>query len=170
MIDETRKAFLTTIEMLEDGIAKVPDDQWRSGTEAHRVPVRIAYHIIGGLEWFVTKLPAKEHIETRRYKLDETAPVDQLPDREVLLEDLSWVTDRVRNWFAEWSEESANGGENAPRMEKALYFLRHTQHHVGEFSTAARLLGLDYPTWKMRNVKSLSIILEADGKKSDKPQ
>ena len=168
MIDETSKAFLTTIEMLEDGIAKIPDHQWRNGTEAHLVPVRIAYHIIMGLEWFVTTLPAKEHIERRRYKLDESALVNELPDRKVLLEDLAWVTDRIQDWFSQWSREATDGKGNAARMEKALYFLRHTQHHVGEFSTAARLLGQEHPTWKMRNIKSMSVILEADGPKSSK--
>lgn len=168
MIDETRKAFLTSIEMLEDGIAKIADDQWRSGTEVYLVPAYIAYHIMMGLEWFVTTLPAKEHIETRRFNLDESTPVDEMPERRAALEDLAWITERVENWFSQWLREATDGKANASRMEKTLYFLRHTQHHVGEFSTAARLLGQEHPTWKFRNIKNMSVILEADGPKSRK--
>jgi hypothetical protein len=168
MIDETRKAFLTTIEMLEDGIAKIPDDQWRNGTEWYLVPACVTYHIIMGLEWFITTLPPREHIEQRRFKLDESTPADEMPDRSTTIEDLAWITGRIEDWFSQWSQEATDDKGNASRMQKALYFLRHTQHHIGEFSTAVRLLHQKHPTWKFPNAKIMSLILEADGPKPPK--
>ncbi len=37
--------------------------------------------------------------------------------------------------------------ENFTQMEFVLYILRHTEHHLGEFSAAARLLHLERPSW-----------------------
>jgi hypothetical protein len=75
---------------------------------------------------------------------DWKGPLDSLPGRQDTLEELDWVTARVREWFA---DEVADGMEDRADIEKALYFLRHTQHHIGEFSTTARLLHLDGPSW-----------------------
>jgi hypothetical protein len=140
MIDEARIAFNHTLRMFEDGIRKVPDEYWRQGISDFLIPVRIAYHIMIGLEWFVTPLSEDEHRKTRRYNLNWEGAVVDMPDRRLMLDDLAWMKERIAEWFAE-------GEPRMSRFGKALYFMRHTQHHIGEFSAIARLLDLDGPSW-----------------------
>ncbi len=147
MIDEIAAAFRETLQMFEDGIHKIPDEYWRQGSGDFLIPARIAYHIMIGLEWFVTSLPEDEHRKTRRYNLNWKGPVKDLPDRQVMLEDFAWISGRILEWFSDWERESVEGVEHPFRLNKALYFLRHTQHHVGEFSATARLLYLERPSW-----------------------
>jgi hypothetical protein len=108
---------------------------------------RIAYHTMIGLEWFFSNLPEAEHRKTRRYNLNSKGPVEEMPDRQAMLEDLAWMTSRIREWFAEWAQETAAGTDRPFRLKKTLYFLRHTQHHIGEFCATARLLEQERPAW-----------------------
>ncbi|MHB0935806.1 MAG: hypothetical protein ACYDCO_01290 [Armatimonadota bacterium] len=148
MIDIIEQTFLESLRMLEDGIRKIPDSHWRQGNGEFLIPARIAYHTMIGLEWFFSNLPEAEHKRTRRYNLNWKGPVEDFPDRGAMLEDLAWMTGRVREWFVEWTREAAAGADRPFRLKKALYFLRHTQHHVGEFCAAARLLGDERPAWE----------------------
>jgi hypothetical protein len=100
-----------------------------------------------GLEWFSSTLPEDEHRRTRRYNLDWKGPLDVMPDRQPLLDDLAWVKERIYQWFADWRQEAAEGADGAFRLKKALYFLRHTQHHLGELCATARILDIERPSW-----------------------
>lgn len=162
MIDEIQRAFIASIQMLEDGIHKIPDSRWRHGDQEYLVPVRIAYHIIMGLEWLVSTLPPEEHLRMRRFQLGDTA-IDEMPDRQALLAEITWVTGRVEEWFFAWSCEVADGMDTTFRLKKALYFLRHTQHHIGEFSATARLMQLERPDWEFLQVTDLTLIRNMDG-------
>jgi hypothetical protein len=143
--------------MLEDGLRKIPDSHWRQGQNDHLIPVRIAYHIMIGLEWFVTTLPENEHRKTRRYNLDWKGPVEPMPERYLMLEDLSWINKRIVDWFAEWRQRESEEARDGKQLKKALYFLRHTQHHLGEFCATARLLNLERPAWIYPPFTSASI-------------
>jgi hypothetical protein len=147
MIDEIKSAFTETLQMFEDGIRKMPDNSWRRGTGDFLIPARIAYHIMIGLEWFVTSLPEDEHRRTRRYNLNWKGPVKDMPDRQVMLNDLAWMKGRIFDWFSNWERESSDSKDRPSTIGKALYFLRHTQHHIGEYSATARLLDVERPTW-----------------------
>jgi hypothetical protein len=147
MIDEIVTAFGQTVEMFEDGVRNTTDLCWRNGFSNFLVPVRIAYHIMIGLEWFVSSLPEQEHRKARRLNLNWKGPVEALPDRRALLEDLAWMNDRITEWFSDWKRTFTRGGDCSYQLKKALYFLRHTQHHIGEYSATARLLDLERPRW-----------------------
>lgn len=163
MVDEIAEAFSDTLQMFQDGIKNIPDTHWREGRGDVLIPARIAYHIFIGLEWFVTALPEDEHRKTRRYSLNEKGPVTDLPDRQVVLDDLAWMTGRIQAWFADWARDVAEGTDRAFRLKKALYFLRHTQHHVGELSATARLLDVERPAWIYPDTVPASIRKKAVG-------
>jgi len=142
MVTEVERALLTSLQMFRDGIEKIPDEAWRTGPDDYFVPVRLAYHILGGLEWLASRKGMKEHLQSCRYSLDGwKGPVEHLPGRQQTLDELDWVTARVKEWLAE--EAVAERAD----MEKALYFLRHTEHHLGEFAATARLLHCERPAW-----------------------
>jgi hypothetical protein len=67
-----------------------------------------------------------------------------------MLDDLAWMKGRIAEWFAGWERESAEGEDHMFRLGKALYFMRHTQHHIGKLSAIVRLLELDGPSWIYR--------------------
>lgn len=148
MIEKLRMAYSATIQMLKDGIGKIADEYWRQGTIEYLVPVRLAYHIIAGLEWLVTILPPEEHRKTRRYGLDWQGPVDKMPSRQEMLQDVEWIAERIDEWFDQWVQDANDETRNQDRLGRAIHFLRHTQHHLGEFGAAARLLGQERAKWK----------------------
>lgn len=172
MINEVEEAFLASIHMLQDGVGKIPDNRWREGCKEYLIPARIAYHILMGIEWFVSNVPPREHIATRHFHdknaAGELAPIETLPDRQQYLEDLSWITDQACVWFSTWKQEEATGINNPFRLKKALYFLRHTQHHIGEFSAVARLMNLARPSWEFLAIRDLSVVLDTDGPKGER--
>ena len=86
-----------------------------------------------------------------------------MPDRQIMLDDLAWITERIHGFFAEWAQHSVDEAKNASRMEVALYFLRHTQHHLGEFSAAARLLELERPAWQFLKRTPVALIKQQVG-------
>ena len=141
-------AFLTSLQMFRDGIEKIPDDAWRCGADDYLVPARLAHHILCGLEILASGLPLHQHVKTCRYNLDDwKGPLENLPSRQETLNGLDWMTVRLEEWFAERLQEEAARVENHAHMEFALYILRHTEHHLGEFSATARLLHLERPSW-----------------------
>ena len=148
MITQIESAFLSSVQMFRDGIEKIPDDAWMTGPDDYLVPARLAHHILFGLELLMSRRSFHEHIKTSRYRLDDwKGPLEHLPGRQQALEGLDWITARLEAWFTDWVQEDAARIENPARMEMALYVLRHTEHHLGEFAAAARLLHLERPAW-----------------------
>lgn len=145
MVSELCRAYEDVLWMLEDGIRKTPDERWRSGVDEYLVPARIAYHIVKSLEFLTNELPGVEFLRTRRFKLDWLGAVDAMPDRAALLLDLDWVRERIMTWLPKADIETP---ESAQRVQKALYYLRHSQHHVGEYGIIARLAGFSEPQWR----------------------
>ncbi len=142
MKEELCKAYQDALDMLADGVRKTPIAHWRCGYDDYLAPARIAYHILKGLEWLTNELPRDEFFRTRRFSLDWLGPMEAMPEPDALLEDLEWVRIRVSDWL----ETPRPAG--VPPLDKALYHLRHVQHHVGEYGVIARLMGFHEPEWK----------------------
>jgi hypothetical protein len=140
MNTELCKAYEDTCWMLEDGIRKISDAGWRTGPDDYLVPVRIAYHLLKSFEWLVNELPREEFLATRKYKLDWLGPVEPMPSREEMLAELTGLQRKVLAWLEKAVEPE--------KIERALYILRHTQHHIGELSIIARLIHCESPEWK----------------------
>ncbi|RPJ36438.1 MAG: hypothetical protein EHM21_19205 [Chloroflexi bacterium] len=147
MISELNNAYESSLGMLEDGIRKISEEAWRSGTDDYLIPVRIAYHMLKGLEWLVNELPADEFKRTRRFNLDWLGPVDGMPGREAMLVEAQWTREQIQAWMGRWEQIDPSSAESCQKLEKALYLLRHTQHHIGEFSIIAHLAHCESPEW-----------------------
>jgi hypothetical protein len=65
-----------------------------------------------------------------------------------MLKDVAWIAGQVDTYFDGWAALADDEAKNQDNLGRAIYFLRHTQHHIGEFGAAARLLGQDRPAWK----------------------
>jgi hypothetical protein len=141
---ELCKAYQDALDMLEDGIRKTPAERWRNGYDDYLSPARIAYHILKGLEWLTNELPREEFLRNRRFSLDWLGPMEAMPEPAALLEDLGRARARVEIWL---TVHVVEGQAGAQTREKALYHLRHMQHHVGEYGVIARLGGYPEPEW-----------------------
>ncbi len=148
MLNEIRTAYDDSLWMLEDGIRRLPDEKWRQGPDDYLIPARIAYHIFKGLEWLINELPPEEFKRTRRYALNWLDSVAPMPSQADLLADLPWLRGQITIWLDQAEKLDPCSAEGRAKAGKALYFLRHTQHHVGEFSIICRLVGCDSPEWK----------------------
>lgn len=148
MLSIIQEGYRDTLFMCEDFLRKVPDENWYTGSDDYLIPVRISYHIFMSFEWLTTRLPFEEHLKARRYGMNWEGPVKDMPSREAMLRDIEWVRGLLDGWFAELAECDPNGKESKERLENAVYYLRHIQHHIGELSILSRLYQFDCPEWK----------------------
>lgn len=148
MVSIIHAAYRDTLFMFRDFLSKIPDEKWYAGSDDYLIPVRVSYHIFMSLEWLTTRLPREEHLKVRRYGLNWLGPVEVMPSREIMLHDIEWVHELLDGWFAELAECDPSGAESKKRLEKAIYYLRHIQHHIGELSIMSHLYQFDCPEWK----------------------
>ncbi len=148
MLAELSKAFDDAIWMFADGIRKIDDPHWKQGPDDYLIPARIAYHLLKSFEWLINVLPREEFLAFRKYKLDWLGPVEPMPGREEMLGDLDLLRQQVKIWLEEAGHLDPAGPEAGEKVAKALYFLRHVQHHIGEYSIIAHLLHCETPEWK----------------------
>jgi hypothetical protein len=146
--------FALTWEMLRNAVMQCPDDHWRNGGVPKHVPARWVLHAVEAADAYSSPSP-KHFSPGARFGLDwETARPDQLPPREEMLAYL----DEVRRWLdgqlrATPDAEFLKGNTRFPWMgatvlAQALYWLRHTQHHVGQLNQILRTQGLTAARWK----------------------
>jgi len=139
--------------MLAETIEAFDDDGWRTGDSDYAVPVRLAYHTIETADYyFHHALVAFEWAE--RFGVDwETSNAVRLPNRDAIREYLVEVRDKVRCWIAVHGDvgllapDEAFHMEGMKHLDRALYVLRHTHHHIGELFSILRVRDIARPGW-----------------------
>jgi hypothetical protein len=140
--------------MWHDTIADVPDDHWATGEDDYLIPARQAYHTIMAAERYVSDLPSAEYMATRKYGLDWMGPAVEMPSKRELLSDLEWIQDKTKDWLERTGDEgllqketlSPWAGERV--LDRALYLLRHTHHHLGELAAELKRRDIPRAPWK----------------------
>jgi hypothetical protein len=154
MVRELTDHFGRTWSMLRGAIEAFPEGQWRSGDVDFLVPARQALHAVEAAEYYMSEYPG-EFEWGHRFGADwEGAAPEKLPTRTELLGYLDEVRMKVDKWLAGMGER----GLLEPRQDfpwtgktalgRALYVLRHIQHHLAEMNTELRRRGIDRPKWQ----------------------
>jgi hypothetical protein len=134
--------YAKELKALRQAVRAIPSEHWKEGLDDYLIPARLYYHIILCLEWLPNEKDAEEHKRTRRFNLNWLGSVGAMPDQDTALKDIDWMETHIRNWLATTT---------LPKDEviaRAVYFLRHTRHHLGELSATMRLLGVARPAWE----------------------
>ncbi|HNY17885.1 MAG TPA: hypothetical protein PK542_13340 [Treponemataceae bacterium] len=114
------------------------EDSWLTTGCSYIVPARIAYHILGGVNYYSENeapvaLPSGKE-NTWNWEL---SPIEDLPTKEDIIGLIHAFKPRVDSWINACDFEAENKkfpwtGANA--MSVALFLLRHMEYHIGELN------------------------------------
>jgi hypothetical protein len=103
---------------------------------------------------YSTHLSYEEYKKDRNYKLDwEAAIPDELPSREETLAFIDRTEVRIEDWLRDLGDEGLMeleeqyGWTGDRILGRALYVLRHNQHHIGGINAELRHRGLERGEW-----------------------
>ena len=137
---------------LRDALGKMSDQQWRESDCDWLTPVRQAYHIVETAEFYAGA-------KGQGYKWGslggnwEESPSAELPSQAQMLAFLERVQATVRKWLVECGDaeyllpEAGFAWTGGTRLSRALYSLRHAQHHLGQLNAELRRKGLARGEW-----------------------
>jgi len=140
--------------MLSDAIDACDDAAWRNTGDTSFNIARLAYHTIETVDYYF-------HDDLQAFKWAERFGVDweaedpsMLPGQEGILDYLDQVRDKAANWIERVGSEgllepdTVFHKEGMSHLDRALYVLRHTHHHIGEIFGLLRQQGIPRPGWR----------------------
>jgi uncharacterized damage-inducible protein DinB len=150
----TTSQFEAAWGMLKQAVQSVPLEQWRTGDVEHLVPARIACHVLETADYYMSPDPER-FPWGGRFGVDwENGAREELPGQDDARDYLNEVRARVASWIAGLSDtgllspDAIFRSEGMSHLDRALYLLRHTQHHTGEMCAELRRRGLPRPPWR----------------------
>jgi hypothetical protein len=124
--------------MFRKMVVDFDDESWLHVGCSYIVPARIAYHIIGGVDYYIEN-EAKPQLASGK-KNDwnwQHAPLADLPTRGDILELIHAYKAKADAWIAATDGEEPNaafGWTGERRISVALFLLRHMEYHIGELN------------------------------------
>ncbi len=113
-------------------------ESWIKTGCSYIIPARIAYHIIGGVNYYIENEGKVNLLSGKENGWNwENAPVDDLPTQEDILELIHTYKSMTDTWVSNSDFERANKkfewtGTN--KLSVALFLLRHMEYHIGELN------------------------------------
>lgn len=139
-----------TFEMLKDAIQGFNDNTWRQLFGIR--PASTALHAVETVEFYFSGKSAEEFPWRHRFGVDWAKAADEeLPGQSAILDYLSEVEVKLRDYFTKSDLSAAEQiypytGKTV--LERCLYVLRHTQHHIGQLNAALLSAGRNAAGWK----------------------
>jgi hypothetical protein len=144
--------FRRSLAMLRDVTKVVPAAEWRRGDTDYQRPAGLAYHALETIDFYTSGLSAEEFPWGERYGADwEGSRSDLLPTQAQVVEYLDKMQARLTTWLSEHDlsdEELVYPWTGTTLAARALYLLRHTQHHVAELYLEHTRRGGSTPDWR----------------------
>ena len=145
-----RDQFARAFAMLENAIAAFPDESWRECGGCR--PAGISIHILETVEFYMSGKPAENFEWGHRFGLDwEGAPAPELPNKADVTAYLHDVKDASEQWLIAtdlMAAESSYVWTGKSVLDRTLYVLRNTLHHIGQLALALRTVGAEPPEWQ----------------------
>ena len=138
--------------MLRGGVGKFTPDEWVSGDIPSRRPASLVYHALETINFYASDLTDEEFPWGQRFGVDwETDQLERLPSQEQIAIYLKEAEQNLINWLEQVeidSPEMIYKWTGRTKLERVLYSLRHTQHHVGELSRGLESIGKSGIEWR----------------------
>lgn len=154
--DVLRQAVLDQFEralaMFRGSVRSFPAEQWYRGELDYLRPAGLAYHLVETIDFYAGELPADQFPWGGRFGVDwEDHRSEHLPSQEQLLCYLDEVVPKLKDWLLGTdllSPERTFPWSGSSGLSRALYLLRHVQHHLAEMSLELRQRGYASPEWR----------------------
>ncbi|MBN1284644.1 MAG: DinB family protein [Anaerolineae bacterium] len=146
--------FKRVWEQVRDAIAHCTDAEWRRSDLREFVPAGLACHLVETVEFYVAPSPDDFPWTACWGGANwETDDPETLPGRAVVLAHIDQLEPKVDAWLRGAPDEALLGENTFPwtganPMERMIYTLRHSQHHLAEINEELTRRGLPPADWR----------------------
>jgi hypothetical protein len=136
--------------MLREAVEACPEDEWLRGDSNYQRPAGLALHITQTAAMYSALKPGDSLNDPLMQISWESPDSNLFPDQETYLVFLSQVEQRLATFL---KQADLDGSENqfpwtgSSQLSRALYTLRHTQHHLADMAMELQRRGLRPPDW-----------------------
>jgi hypothetical protein len=143
--------FLRTLSMLRIAVSTFPESEWRVGESLYQRPASLALHIVQSIDFYSALKPGDSSEDPLTQINWEERNSSKLPSQEELLGFLDKVEERLANFITKsdfQAEEKFFLWTGFTVLSRAMYNLRHTQHHLADMATELQRRGFTPPDWQ----------------------
>jgi len=151
MAEALADQFMRTLSMLREAMRAFPSEEWRKGDTPYQRPAGLALHIVESLQSYSVLKPG-EYAEDAGLDVNwEEKDSSKLPGQEKLLTYLDEVEENLARFLAAAdlkATEELFRWTGSTILSRAVFMLRHTQHHLSEMCLELHIRGLQAPEWQ----------------------
>ena len=148
-----RRQFQRAFHILRDAMQQLDDLQWPAGEVDWLIPARQVLHGLSSVDFYSRPAPVFG-LSKKQFVDWEKASPDELPTRAEMLEYLEKIALTTDAWLASLSdaqllvEETQFAWTGRSILDRAMYCLRHLQHHTAIVNSELRRRGLKRGEWQ----------------------
>jgi len=143
--------FMRALGMLRRAIKAFPAQEWRTGDTPYQRPAGLAVHVLESTDDY-TALNTAQSAERGDLGVDwGVADSSKLPSQEKVLAFLDDVERHVAEFLAEADLSAAEEmfrWTGSTLLSRAIYTVRHLQHHLAEMCYELHCRGIQAPDWQ----------------------
>lgn len=151
MAEALTDQFMRSLSMLREAMMAFPSEEWRKGDTPYERPAGLALHIVESLHSYSALKPG-EYAEDAGLDVNwEEKDSSKLPTQDKLLIYLDEVEENLARFLADAdlkATEELFRWTGSTMLSRAVYMLRHTQHHLSEMCLELHIRGLQAPEWQ----------------------
>jgi hypothetical protein len=143
--------FLRTLFMLRTAIETFSEKAWYEGETNYQRPAGLALHIVQTMDFYSTRKPGEASSDALAQVNWQVRDSSKLPSQEDIFRFLDRVEERLANFIEEvdlGAEETMFPWTGATLLSRAMYSLRHAQHHLADMAMELQRRGLTPPDWQ----------------------
>ncbi len=148
---EVRDQFLRVLKRFREAVQAFPENEWRTGESPYQRPAGLADHLLTTIDYYTSDLTAEEFPWNERLGVDWESPEDDtLATQSMILIYLDDMEERIREWMITTdlaAPEGLHPYTGQIKLGRALYLLRHCQHHFAELCLELHRRGIKAPEW-----------------------
>lgn len=144
--------FKRAFHMFRNAVVKFPEEEWRLGETPDLRPAGLAYHLLETIVYYTGEMSSERFPWGQRFGVDwESEDPALLPSQAQIQAYLKEVEGKLSAWLLSTdllATEKSFKWTGYLVLDRAVYTLRHTQHHVGELSRELDSRGFSGPEWR----------------------
>jgi hypothetical protein len=157
LVSIVREQWSRVLDMWEGLIRSIPDDEWARGELGYLTPARHAIHALDQYdpaEWFGAEVRASPFDIPSEILWSKEKALAKLAETRAILNERVAGFDLTAALF---EPETAHPWAGPTRLDKMLYVLRHSQHHLGAVEAELSRRGIRAATWEKEKAARLEI-------------
>jgi tetratricopeptide (TPR) repeat protein len=143
--------FLRMFFMLRNAISRFPEEAWRTGDSLYQRPAGLALHILQSIDGYCVIKPGESSGDPLTQISWQERDSSKLPSQEAVLAYLEKVEARQASFIATsdlQAKEELFPWTGTTLLGRALYSLRHAQHHLADMAMELQRRGFRPPDWQ----------------------